>query len=78
MRCFYYSVIFLFVLSFSVAQAQTSGTAASYIDRGNSFYAKGDFDRAIVDYGVAITFNPGWALAYYNRGLARFSKRDLD
>jgi tetratricopeptide (TPR) repeat protein len=37
------------------------------MDRANSFRAKGDFDRALVDYDQAIAFNPKNAGAYVNR-----------
>ena len=50
----------------------------SYLERGNSFYAGGNLDRAIGDYDIAIAFDPGWVLGYYNRGVARYAKGDLD
>jgi len=38
--------------------------------------AKGDWDRAIADYDLAIAFDGSAAVAYYNRGLARQRKGD--
>ena len=63
----------------SVAQAQTSraSSASSYIERGNKWLAKGDWDHAIEDYDLAIAFDAR-ATAYYNRGLAKQHKGDLD
>lgn len=39
------------------------------MDRGNAFRAKGDLDRAMVDYDQAIAFDPNNAGAYVDRGL---------
>ena len=40
--------------------------------------SRGDYDRAIADYGEAIRINPKFALAYNNRGDAWRHKGDLD
>jgi len=62
----------IFILATGViAQAQTSRSAKSYLERGNSFYAGGQRAEALADYDIAIKFNPGWAVPYHNRGLAR-------
>ncbi len=41
-----------------------------YLDRGNVYYAKGDYDRAIADFTAAIRLDPRRANAYRVRGLA--------
>ena len=33
---------------------------------------------AIEDYTLAIKFDPGWALAYDSRGIAKMDQHDLD
>jgi hypothetical protein len=40
---------------FTTAQSLTSrsATAASYIDRGNVWFSKGEYERAIADYDLA-------------------------
>lgn len=43
----------------------------AYGDRGNAYFAKGDFDHAIADYDQAIMLDPRFALAYNNRCWAR-------
>src|SRR5215813_3074036 len=59
------------------AQSSRALSAASYLDRGNGWLKKGEFERAIADYSLAIAFDPRYAGAYFNRGLARSSKGDV-
>lgn len=65
--------------AFVSAQAPTSrmASAASYLERGNEWLAKGELDRTIADYDLAIAFDARVAVAYYNRGVARQRKGDL-
>ena len=37
-------------------QASRAATAASYFDRGSDWHAKGELERAISDYGLAIPY----------------------
>src|SRR5215813_2294645 len=60
------------------AQSSRALSAASYLDRGNGWLKKGEFERAIADYSLAIVFDAGHASAYGNRGMARAGKGDLD
>lgn len=55
--------------------ARSRGTA--FYNRGNVWSARGDRDRAIVDYTEAIKLNPT-AVAHTGRGNAWFGKRDYD
>ncbi len=50
----------------------------AYNSRGNVYYGKGIFDKAIDDYNKAIEFNPEYAGAYYNRGLTYGKKGKFD
>jgi transcriptional regulator len=59
------------------AQSSRESSSVSYLERGNEWMAKGEWDRAIADYDLAIAFNSQAAIAYYNRGLARRRKGDL-
>jgi len=54
-----------------------SRSIAGY-NRGNAYYAKGDYDRAIADYTEAIWLDPTSALVFNNRGKAYLGKGDLD
>src|ERR1700730_15420539 len=54
------------------------GPAKTYLNRGNAELARGEFDRAILDYSRAIELTPQYALAYCNRGNAKSAKRDFD
>jgi len=42
---------------------------AAYINRGNAFKNKGDFDKALANYNKAIRLDPTLAVAYCNRGI---------
>jgi tetratricopeptide (TPR) repeat protein len=44
--------------------------APAIMNRGTAYSAKGDLDRALQDYNLAIELDPGNAGAYVNRGLA--------
>ena len=47
-------------------------------NRGNAYYGKGEFERAIKDYDEAIRMNPKYTAAYDNRGLAYKHKGDSE
>src|SRR5215475_12274825 len=40
----------------------------AYNNRGNAYMAKGEYDRAVQDYGESIKLNPNYARAFNNRG----------
>jgi tetratricopeptide (TPR) repeat protein len=50
---------------------------AAFTYRGNAYFGKGQYDRAIEDYDQAIRLNPNYAEAYNNRGLAKRAKGDF-
>jgi tetratricopeptide (TPR) repeat protein len=59
--------------------AQTNRNRAIILNnRGNAYYYKGQYDRAIEDYNNAIELNPNYTHAYYNRGLAYYQKVQYD
>src|SRR5262249_42246516 len=69
----------LLVFGASAAQAQTTPTdSAAYVQRGNAWFAKGDLERAIADYNIAIAFGHNAATPYYNRGCLRQAKGDIE
>jgi tetratricopeptide (TPR) repeat protein len=45
-------------------------TAAEYLDRGNMYFNKRDFDSTIRDYTEAIRLRPNYPAAFTNRGAA--------
>lgn len=49
-----------------------------YINRGNAYGKKGDFDHAIADYGEAIRIDPNSWDAYYDRGITYKEMGDFD
>jgi len=51
-----------------MVHAQVPNSAArTYVERGNERFAKKDIKGALADFDIAITFDPGYASAYYNR-----------
>jgi tetratricopeptide (TPR) repeat protein len=51
----------------SVALGLDPGSAAAHIDRGNAWWAKKEYDRALTEYSVALCLDPRQADAYNNR-----------
>src|SRR5207245_6865217 len=52
--------------------------AASYLRRGDVWYAKGEWQRAVTEYDRAIALDPRRADAYNNRGNARRANGHLE
>ena len=50
--------------------------AIAYYNRGSAYQTKGDVDRAITDYDMAIGLKPDYAAAYDNRARAFVAKGD--
>src|SRR5262249_28981484 len=65
--CVQVFVLLSFGATAALGQQSSVGSASSYIDRGNGFFAPGDFGRAISDYNTALAFEPHCANAYFNR-----------
>lgn len=52
--------------------------AEAYLLRGNTYFQKGQYDRAIVNYDQAIRVDPDYAKAYFNLGLTYIKKQQYD
>jgi transitional endoplasmic reticulum ATPase len=50
----------------------------TYYHRGNDAYERGDYDKSIESYNMAIVLNPNFAEAYFNRGLSYYNKKNYD
>ncbi len=50
----------------------------TFINRGDTYFNKGEYDRAIQDYDQAIELKPDHALAFNNRGFAYHEKGEYD
>jgi tetratricopeptide (TPR) repeat protein len=46
--------------------------------KGNTYYNKGEYDKAIASYEKAITLNPDDATAFYNLGVIYFQKSEFE
>lgn len=62
----------------AAAQSSRETSATSYRLRGDQWQTKGEFDRAIEDYSLALAFNLNDFDAYNNRGIARYSKGEFE
>ena len=64
---------FVWVAAALPVQAQNlrAATASSYIERGNEWLAKGEYERALADYDLAIATDPSQVNAYCNRAITR-------
>jgi len=72
--------LMLLLPSAAAAQSLTSRTdsAWSYVNRANDWYLRGEFERALSDYTLAISFDPHLAWAYLNRAIVRSAKGDRE
>ena len=52
--------------------------AFTFSNRGVAYYERGEYDRAIQDFGQAIELNPKYALAFNNRCAAYHDKGEFD
>lgn len=52
--------------------------AKTYYQMGNDYYEKGDYDRAIENYNMAILLNPVFSEAYFNRALSYYQMKNFD
>jgi len=70
--------IWLFILLFGCHYPKEHLNAEYWFKRGNAEYNKGYFSRAISEWSKAIKLNPQYAIAYYNRGMARYAIKEED
>lgn len=64
--------LFILLLANVTAQAQTcTDSANSYIARGDAFFGKGDYRRALKDYDMALAFDRESAESWNKRALAQ-------
>lgn len=61
-----------------VGEINNRSDAAAYVERGNKYRNKGEYDRAIDDYGEAIRLNPQFVAAFNYLGIAYASKGQHD
>ncbi len=59
-------------------RSRSTRTILALYNRGLAYRDKGDYDRAIADFGKVVALDPKNALAFNHRGLAYRGKGDLD
>lgn len=52
--------------------------ARTYYHKGNMLFEKGEYDKAIENYNMAIILNPTFSEAYFNRGLSYYNLKNFD
>ena len=52
--------------------------ARTYYHRGNSYFDKGNYEKAIENYNMAIILNPHFSEAYFSRALAYYYLKNYD
>ncbi len=52
--------------------------AKTYYQMGNDYYEKGDYDRAIQNYNMAILLNPVFSEAFFNRALSYYQLKNFE
>ena len=63
---------------FQTPQHPEPEDAYAYNSRGDDYFDRKDYNRAIVAYTRAIELDPEYGLAYYNRGAAYHEKKNYD
>ncbi|MEM2963319.1 MAG: tetratricopeptide repeat protein [Candidatus Anstonellales archaeon] len=52
--------------------------ARTHYQKGNLLYEKGEYEKAIECYNMAIILNPAFSEAYFNRGLCYYNLKNFD
>lgn len=58
------------------AASEEKDSAENYFGKAEKFYSQREWDRATKFYDKAINLKPDWAVAYENRGMAKFQAED--
>jgi tetratricopeptide (TPR) repeat protein len=69
-RSFITALFAVSVVVCGIAHAAEQSVATSHLNFGNEHYSAGRLDQATAEYSQAITLNPRFVNAYYNRGLS--------
>ncbi len=52
--------------------------ARTYYQQGNDYYEKGDYEKAIENYNMAILLSPVFSEAYFNRALSYYQLKNFE
>jgi tetratricopeptide (TPR) repeat protein len=53
-------------------------SAKQFVERGNEWYGKGEWEKALKDYNEAIQLDPKSAAAYFHRGNVLYQQGEVD
>ena len=67
----------MWVEDYSTAINRNPSNPQTYVDRGDAYYNKGEYDRAIEDYDAAIDLDENDSYSNYRRGWAYLSLGDV-
>jgi tetratricopeptide (TPR) repeat protein len=78
MQRLFLGVAVVFLSCLVTAANLNADDAADFVNRGNEWKRKGEYDKAIADYTEAIRLNPKYADAFNKRGIAWARKSEYD
>ncbi len=61
-----------------VARKPNPTDAKTYYSAGNDYYERGEYEKAIENYNMAILLNPVFSEAYFNRALSYYQLKNFD
>ena len=59
-------------------QESPQNVAQAFLNRGNTYFSRTDYDKAVSDYGAAIEAAPGDVRPYNDRGAAYLKKQQYE
>ena len=78
MQCLFLSLAAIFLGCLGIPSLLSAEDAVDFINRGNAWQEKGEYDKAIADYNQAIRLKPNNADPYYFRGVVWEKKGEYD
>ena len=71
-------LITVLMISVEVRAQQPGSDAATYYNQGNAYCKQGQYDKGICYYNKAIEIAPKFSVAYNNRAISYYHKKEYD